>query len=96
MLLLLLGGDVSLNPGPIALGVLNARLIRNKGPALPDTMAANDLDMLCLTETHARSSDTDGLLCSVTALSDDIQAAPSLATLRRRLKTYLYNKAYPP
>ena len=32
MLLLLLGGHVSLNPGPIALGVLNARSIRKKAP----------------------------------------------------------------
>ena len=30
------------------------------------------------------------------ALPDDIQAALSVATFRRRLKTYLYNKAYPP
>ena len=65
-MLLLLSSDVSLNPGPIALGVLNARSIRNKGPALADTMAANNLDLLCLTETHVRSSDTEGLLCFVT------------------------------
>ena len=26
----------------------------------------NDLDVHCLMETHVRSSDTDGLLCSVT------------------------------
>ena len=62
--MLLLSGDVSLNPGPIALGVLNASLIRNKGPALVDAMAANDLDILCLSETesHVHSSDTDSLL----------------------------------
>ena len=30
------------------------------------------------------------------ALPDNIRAAPSLATFRNRLKTYLYNKAYPP
>ena len=29
------------------------------------------------------------------ALPDDIRAAPSLGTFRKRLKTYLYNKAYP-
>ena len=50
MLLLFLGGDVSLNPGPIALGVLNARSIRNKGTALADTMATNNMDILRLTE----------------------------------------------
>ena len=32
MLLLLLGGDVFLNPGPFTLNVWNARSIRNKGP----------------------------------------------------------------
>ena len=34
MLLLLLGGDVFLNPGPLTLGVLNARSVRKKGPLL--------------------------------------------------------------
>ena len=52
MLLLLLGGDVSLNPGPLTLGVLNTRSVRNKGPLLADIVASNDLDILCLTETH--------------------------------------------
>ena len=31
MLLLLLDGDVFLNPGPLMLGVLNTRSVRNKG-----------------------------------------------------------------
>ena len=46
MLLLLLGGDVSLNPGPLTLCVLNARSRRNKGPLLADMVASNDLDFL--------------------------------------------------
>ena len=46
MLLLLLGGDVSLNPGPLTLGVLNARSIRNKGPILANIVASNGLDFL--------------------------------------------------
>ena len=54
MLLLLLGGDVSLNPGPLTLGVLNTRSVRNKGPLLADIVASNYLDILCLTETHVR------------------------------------------
>ena len=61
MLLLLLGGDVSLNPRPITLGVLNARAIRNKGPLLANTVTSNDRDFLCLTETHVRPSDSDFL-----------------------------------
>ena len=56
LLLLLLGGDVSLNPDPLTLGVLNARSIRNKGPLLADMVASNDLDFLCLMETHIRPS----------------------------------------
>ena len=52
LLLLLLGGDVSLNPGPLALSVLNARSIRNKGPLLADIVTSNDTDILCLTDTH--------------------------------------------
>ena len=53
MLLLLLGGDVSLNPGPLTLGVLNTRSVRYKGPLLADIVASNDLDILCLTKTHS-------------------------------------------
>ena len=34
MLLLLLSGDVSLSPGPLTLGVVNTRSVRNKGPSL--------------------------------------------------------------
>ena len=66
MLLLLLGGDVSLNPGPFTLGVLNAGSVRNKGPLLADMVASYDLDFLCLTETHIRSFDSDSFLRSIT------------------------------
>ena len=52
MLLLLLGGDVSLNPGPFTLSVLNARSIRNKSPLLADIVVSYDLDFLCFTETY--------------------------------------------
>ena len=65
LLLLLLGGDVSLNPGPLTLGVLNARSVRNKGPLLADMVASNDLDFLCLTETHIRPFDSDSFLRSI-------------------------------
>ena len=66
MLLLLLSGDVSLNPGPLTLGVVNTRSVRNKGPLLADIVALNDLDILCLTETHVRPSDSDSFLRSIT------------------------------
>ena len=45
---------MSLNPGPLMLGVL------------VDIVASHDFDFLCLTETHARLSDTNTFLQSVT------------------------------
>ena len=57
---------MSLNPGPLTLGVLNARSIGNKGPLLANTVASNDLDFLCLTETHIRPFDSDSFLPSIT------------------------------
>ena len=63
---LLLGGDVSLNPGPLTLGLLNTRSVRNKGPLLADIVASNDLDILCLTETHVSPFDSDSFLRSIT------------------------------
>ena len=57
---------MSLNPGPLTLGVLNPRSIRNKGPLLADMVASNDLDFLCLTETHIRSFDSDSFVRHIT------------------------------
>ena len=65
MLLLLMCGDVAINPGPVMLGSVNAR-IRNKGPLLSDTIASNAFDFLCLTETHICTTDSDSFLRSVT------------------------------
>ena len=66
MLLLLLVGNVSLNPGPLTLGVLSARSVRNNGPLLANMVASNDLEFLCLTETHICPFDSDSLLQSST------------------------------
>ena len=57
---------MSLNPGPLTLGVLNARSIRNKGPLLGDMVASNDLDFLCLTETRILPFDSDSFLWPIT------------------------------
>ena len=38
--LLLLCGDISLNPGPISLGVINCRAVRNKGPSIADIVSS--------------------------------------------------------
>ena len=61
MLLLL-----SLNPGPLTLGELNARSISTKVPLLADMVASNDLDLLCLTETHIHPFDSDSFIWSIT------------------------------
>ena len=66
-MLLLLAGNVSINPGLIMHGALNARFISNKGPLLADTTASLDFDVLCLNETRACSSDTDTFLCHITS-----------------------------
>ena len=57
---------MSLNPGPLTLGGLNARSVRNKGPLLADMVASNVLDLLCLTETHSHPLDSDSFLQSIT------------------------------
>ena len=59
LILLLLSGDIALNPGPINFGFVNYRSIRNKGPLNGDTIVSNNLDILGLAETQI--SDTDSL-----------------------------------
>ena len=64
--LLLLCGDISLNPGPISFGVINCRSVRNKGPCINDTVTVHSVDILAVTETHIRQEETDNLLHSIT------------------------------
>ena len=66
MLLILIYGDVAMNPGLTMLGLINARSIRNKGPFLTDTIASHAFDFLCLTETHICTTDSDSFLHSLT------------------------------
>ena len=66
MLLILMCGDVAMNPGPVMLGSVNARSVRNKGPLLAYTIASHTFDFLCLTETHIRTTDSDSFLRSLT------------------------------
>ena len=66
MLLILMCGDVAVNPGPVMLGSVYARSIRNKGPLLADIIASHAIDFLCLTETHIRTTDLDSFLRSLT------------------------------
>ena len=66
MLLSLMCVDVAMNPGPVMLGSVNVRSIRNKGPLLSDTIASHAFVFLCLTETHIRTTDSDSFLRSLT------------------------------
>ena len=66
MTLLLLCGDISLNPGPISFGAVNCRSVRNKGPCINDTVTVHSVDILAVTETHICQEDTDSLLHSIT------------------------------
>ena len=65
-LLILMCGDVAMNPGPVMLGLVNAKSIRNKGPLLADTIASHTFYFLYLTETHIRTTDSDSFLRSLT------------------------------
>ena len=66
MLLILMYGNVVMNPGPVMRGSVNARSIRNKSPLLTDTIASNAFDFLCLTETHICTTDLGSFFHSLT------------------------------
>ena len=61
-LLLLLAGDVSLNPGPGVrgprLGTVNACSMRDKAPALSDLVVSQSIDLLGITETWLTTKET--------------------------------------
>ena len=76
LLLLLLCGDVAVNPGPTNFGFVNCRSIRNKSPLLYDLIQCRDLDILGLAETHIRPTNTDGLLNSLTPLNYNLIQKP--------------------
>ena len=62
LVLVLLSGDVALNPGPLKFGFANCRPIRNKGPILWDELKTGNFDVLGLTETHIKALDTPSFL----------------------------------
>ena len=64
--LLLLCGDILLNPGPISFGAVNCRSVRNKGLCINDTVSEHSVYILAVTETHIRREDTDSLIHSIT------------------------------
>ena len=69
-LLLILSGDVSINPGPntnlLTGSLINIRSIRNKSVALTDFINSNKSDIIAVTETWLRPDDTDRFIASVT------------------------------
>ena len=76
LLLLLLCGNVAVNPGQTNFGFLNCRSICNKIPLLHDIIQCSDLDILGLVETHIRPTNTDGLLKSLTPLNYNLIQKP--------------------
>ena len=64
--LVLLSGDVALNPGPMKFGFANCRSIRNKGPTLCEEVKSGNFDVFGLTETHIKALDTPSFLNELT------------------------------
>ena len=64
--LVLLLGDVALNPGPMKFGFANCRSIRNKGPTLCEEVKTGNFDAFGLTETHIKALDTPSFLSELT------------------------------
>lgn len=75
-LVLLLAGDVETNPGPINFGFSNCQSLRNKGPALYDLVSSTSVDILGLTETHIRESDTPNFIKELTPNGYDLFQLP--------------------
>ena len=53
-ILLILSGDVSLNPGPtkyFKIASTNIQSMRNKGPTISDFVHSQNIDLFCMTET---------------------------------------------
>ena len=69
-LFLLLAGDVSLNPSPVApnlcLGTVNTRPMRDKAPALSDLAVSKGIDLLGITETWLTTRETSSDLAEMT------------------------------
>ena len=68
-LLLLLAGDVSLNPGlgvrGLRLGTVNARFMPDEWPALSDLAASRSIDLLGITETWLTTKETSADLADM-------------------------------
>lgn len=65
-LLLLLAGDVSLNPGPLRVGTVNTRSYRDKAPVVSDLVVSRSIGVLGITETWLTTNETDAALADLT------------------------------
>ena len=79
-IILILSGDISLNPGPSARNIkachLNVCLLRNKTSAFSDFVLSNDLDIVGVTDTWLRPLDTQGLMDEITPAGFQLQQVP--------------------
>ena len=79
-IILILSGDISFNPGPSVRNIkpclLNARSLHNKTSAFSEFVSSNDLDMIGVTETWLRPSDTQGLLDEITPAGFQLHHVP--------------------
>ena len=69
-LIILLAGDVSLNPGPVVthnirLATTNVRSIREKTASLTDLIISKTIYILAVTETWLRPPDTDACIADI-------------------------------
>ena len=64
--LILLSGDMAVNPGLLRFGFANCCSIRNKGPLLADEVKSGGYNVFGLTETHIRAHDTPFFLKELT------------------------------
>jgi len=77
--LLLLAGDVSVNPGPahcLRISTINARSMRDKAPALSDLIHSKSIDVLSVTETWLTTRETRGCLTDLTPAGFSFHQAP--------------------
>ena len=81
-IILILSGDISLNPGPsvrnIKACLLNAWSLCNKTSVFSEFVSSNDLDIIGVTETWLRPSDTKGLMDEITPAGFQLHHVPRM------------------
>ena len=79
-IILILSGDIGLNPGPSVRNtkacLLNARSLRNKTSAFSEFVLSNDLNIIGVTETWLRPSDTQGLMDEIIPIGFQLHHVP--------------------